>query len=142
VERPHAGRAGAAAVGSRLGRGYGLHRRVQSPRCLGPGEVEPMQGFVWYLGPRSHEGYQAARQATGTHPPIRGGDALNPSGPSTELAITPGADLHQTALPSQNPAVSTPGLSNSISGRSTIRCFPQSPRRAGRRMLVESTRVA
>jgi transposase-like protein len=95
---PEAGRPRGASVGLGLRRGYGLHHLVQSPRCLERGEVAPVRR----PRRRSHEGDQALRQATGADSPIRRGDAPNAAGPDTELAVTPGADVHRTAFPSQN----------------------------------------
>jgi hypothetical protein len=116
-----AGPAGDLAVGLRL------HRRVQSPRCLEPREVERVRGLVWRLRRRSHEGGKALGKAIRAHSVVRGGDAPNPAGPDTEVAVTPGADAHGAAFPSQNRAVCTPGLSISIFGASDCRVCPPQP---------------
>jgi hypothetical protein len=88
-------------VGLKLGRDCGLQRLVQLPRRLEPGEVEA--GRVYppkrRLGRCSHQRDDALRQATGTHPVVRGLDAPNPAEPDTELAVAPGAHVHRTAFP-------------------------------------------
>ncbi len=83
-------------MGLRKGRGYGLHRLGQSPRCPELGEAE----LVWRPRRRSHEGDQALGQATRAYPPIRCGNAPNRAGPDPELALTPCTDMHRAGFPS------------------------------------------